>query len=65
MNVGFLLNKKAVRNFALGACKERYKNNPAYMPTRVSKKFFDDVNAWLQAHIAGIIEQRPSKGVTL
>ena len=60
----WLLNKENVRRFALGACEAHYKVE-AYRPKRISKQFFEELNAHLRQHIVDLVVNRPKKGVTL
>lgn len=61
---GFL-NKKAVRDFALSVAKEKYKNVPVYIPTRVSEEFFLMMESHLKVAILQFVASRPTKGKTL
>jgi len=56
----FLLNKKAVKEFALHVASQRY-----HKCTRVSQEFLDMVEASVRVTIITYVEKRPSKGVTL
>ncbi len=65
-----LLNKAEVRRVAIVACNRRYETMDAkwkkyYMPSRVSKKFYDEVEYATLSCILAIVNNRPSKGLTL
>ena len=65
-----LINKAEVRRQAIIACNRRYENMNAqwkkyYMPRRVSKKFLDEVEYAALACMLAIVNNRPSKGLTL
>lgn len=60
-----ILNKAEFRRIALEKGKEKYKNTPVYIPTRVSEKFINDAEAAVSSWIDGQLNSRPTKGVTL
>jgi hypothetical protein len=68
--MSMLINKKAVRKYALEKCVEHWKPHSSimrasYMPVRVSEKFYQLVEACAMAYINEAIKNRPNKGVTL
>lgn len=65
-----LLNKAEVRRVAIVAANRRYENMPAswkkyYMPTRVGKKFYEQLEYVVLSSILATVNNRPSKGLTL
>lgn len=61
-NNGDLLNRKACKKFAL---KWGQDHRAGWMPTRVSKRYLDDVNTKLMLLIQKSINSHPSMGRTI
>lgn len=58
--ISLLINKKAVKTYALEISKERF-----HKFTRVSQGFLDDMDACLRATIRSRVGGLPSKGKTI
>lgn len=60
-----LINKSKLKKYVLEKAHEKYRNVPAYMPTRISGEFFEKAEDSLRLWIKHFLESRPSKGKTL
>lgn len=60
-----LINRSKLKKYVLEKAHEKYRNVPAYMPTRVSGEFFEKAEDGLRLWVMKFLDQRPSKGRTL